>query len=292
MRGDGRVFRSKGSRFWHIAWCQDDKEHRRSARTERKTEAAKLLRSILERVSRGMNPGREDRVTYEDLRAELIHDYEINSKRSIDAILTGRLPHLDRAFRRRRAGEISDSAVKQYMVDRQGEGESNATINRERAALMRMFALGVELRLVGPSMAPKVKPLAEENACKGFFEPEQYRAVLRHLPAYLQPVLTTAYITGWRIAEILSMFPITPELRSCLVEQIDRTQQMEKATGRVIPWLFHRNGHRVGSFRKVVSGQGRSRPVCEGSRPGRTGRRYRASHSSSKTSKTPGRNRC
>ncbi len=126
------------------------------------------------------------------------------------------------------------------------------------------------------TLPPCISSVRRLALTKGFFEPEQYRAVLRHLPGYLQPVLTTAYITGWRISEILSrkrhhvdlaagwirlepgetknreprMFPITPELRGCLMEQIERTRQMEKATGRVIPWLFHRDGRRIGSFRK------------------------------------------
>ena len=43
------------------------------------------------------------------------------------------------------------------------------------------------------------------NARTGFFEPEQYRAVMRHLPEYLKPLAAIAYITGWRtISELLT----------------------------------------------------------------------------------------
>ena len=37
------------------------------------------------------------------------------------------------------------------------------------------------------------------NTRKGFFEWEQFSAVLENLPEYLQPAIETAYITGWRI---------------------------------------------------------------------------------------------
>ena len=47
--------------------------------------------------------------------------------------------------------------------------------------------------------------LQENNRRKGFFEAEEYRAVLEYLPEELDPVIQTAYITGWRIAsEILT----------------------------------------------------------------------------------------
>jgi hypothetical protein len=41
--------------------------------------------------------------------------------------------------------------------------------------------------------------LALNNTRKGFFEWEQFSAVLENLPEYLQPAIETAYITGWRI---------------------------------------------------------------------------------------------
>lgn len=40
---------------------------------------------------------------------------------------------------------------------------------------------------------------------KGFFEDEQYRALLTALPEYLRPVLTFAYYTGCRRGEILRL---------------------------------------------------------------------------------------
>lgn len=39
--------------------------------------------------------------------------------------------------------------------------------------------------------------LREDNVRKGFFDREQFRAVLRQLPEDLQPVFEVAYYTGW-----------------------------------------------------------------------------------------------
>jgi hypothetical protein len=41
--------------------------------------------------------------------------------------------------------------------------------------------------------------LRENNVRAGFFERDQYLAVQRHLPPSMQPVVTFAYVTGWRI---------------------------------------------------------------------------------------------
>ena len=47
------------------------------------------------------------------------------------------------------------------------------------------------------------------------------------------------------------MFPLTPELRRVLEAQLGRTTELERATGRIIPWLFHRNGRPIKSYRRA-----------------------------------------
>lgn len=117
--------------------------------------------------------------------------------------------------------------------------------------------------------------LRENNARKGFFEPEQFGSVLQHLPDYLKPVFEVAYITGWRVAsELLTrkwqhvdlengwirldpgeskntegrMFPLTPELWEILYRQWEKTRQLQLATGRLIPWVFHRDGKPIKDY--------------------------------------------
>jgi site-specific recombinase XerD len=83
----------------------------------------------------------------------------------------------------RRAAPITITAdrVLAYVCHRQEtEKAANATINRQLSALKRMFRLGEIAGKV--TSQPHIEMLEENNVSKGFFEPEAFDAVLRHLP--------------------------------------------------------------------------------------------------------------
>ena len=145
-------------------------------------------------------------------------------------------------------------------------------MNREFAALRRAFHLAARASKV--AAIPHFPVTREDTARKGFFEPGQFQAVLDELPDYLKAPIQVAYITGWRgPSEIFTrqrhhldldagwlrldvgetkngkgrMFPLTPELRKVLEEQVALTEALEKKTGKTIRWLFHRNGKPIKS---------------------------------------------
>ncbi len=43
-------------------------------------------------------------------------------------------------------------------------------------------------------------------------------------------------------------FAVLPELEQLLRTQRERTNALQKATGRIIPWVFHHNGERIGEY--------------------------------------------
>ena len=74
---------------------------------------------------------------------------------------------------------------------------SAAEINRELAALRRMFTLAAD---DNPQLrAPRMPKLTESTPRQGFFESDQIAAVCRHLPAEVRAVVEFAYITGWLV---------------------------------------------------------------------------------------------
>ena len=59
--------------------------------------------------------------------------------------------------------------------------------------------------------------LEERNARKGFFEVDQFKALLKHLPEHLRGPVEAAYITGWRVHdELLSRHRHHVDLKSRL----------------------------------------------------------------------------
>ena len=157
----------------------------------------------------------------------------------------------------------------------QRKSVSNGEINRELTLLKRAFNLAIQAaKLINKPYIPLLK---ERNVRTGFFERHQFDSLCRHLPEVLVRMLTVAYITGWRVpSEIQTLewrqvdfvagelrldpnttknddgrvFPMTAELRAVLEQQWAITQALAKTSGRICPWVFHRDGKPIKSFKK------------------------------------------
>jgi integrase len=131
---------------------------------------------------------------------------------------------------------------------------------------------------------PHIPFLKEHNVRVGFFERDQFLAVLAHLPEPVRPATTFAYITGWRIdSDVLPLewrqmdfgagevrldpgktkngegrtFPMTRELREVLERQRAITENLQRQLKVVCRRVFHRSGWPIKSFRVTRS----ERPV-------------------------------
>src|SRR5207245_212014 len=161
--------------------------------------------------------------------------------------------------------------VRAYIEKRQRAGFSNGSINRELAALKRAFHLAVTGKLLSHDHVPSIELLQEAPPRSGFFEPDQFQAVLKRLPPPIQPVALFGYETGWRLREIITLqwrqvdlqagsvrldpgttknregrvAYLSPRLLAVLQAQADATRQLGLRRGCIIPWVFHRNGGRA-----------------------------------------------
>src|SRR6267142_1006294 len=284
-RGTGSLFREKYRdkksgqrkvcRTWTMKLWVGGKRLKRSSQTTSRAAASKQLELWKAQVHQGTYVPDTDETRFEDLTSLLLDEYRANGRKSIDR-MEDAVGHLKSFFRGWRAQAISTDRVLAYVRHRQQQQAANATINRELAALKRMFRLGERAgRIV---RRPFIDLLQERNARTGFFERAECDAVLAQLPDDLQPVFAVASLTGWRVkSEILTrqwahvdfqsgwlrlepgetknaegrQFPLTPALRAVLERQRARTLALEKATRTIIPWLFHRAGRPIKSFRRA-----------------------------------------
>ena len=285
-RGDGLVYQPtyidkrtgerKTASTWWVQYFVKGIRFRESSNSRNRPEAEAFLQQRLEAAAQGKPVGpRARKATFEDLVTILLDNYRANGRRSLGRVEDA-FGHLRRFFGATHAREIGSDLVALYVRSRQQEGAASATINRELGALRRAFRLAQSGGKI--AFRPEISMLPEDNRREDFFEANEYQAVLDNLPEYLRPVIQTAYITGWRInSEILTRqkrhvdldsgylrfepsgadgengrsFPLTADLREVLMRQIEKTAELEQKAGRIIPWLFHRDGRPIKDFRKA-----------------------------------------
>jgi integrase len=273
---DKKTGEERRSPVWWIAFSSRGKVKRESSHSTKESDAWKLLKKRHGEIALGQPVGPDiEKTTFEHLAAMIVNDYKANGRRSL-ARLEDAINHLRDYLGDYRAVEIGGDTVTAYVTFRQDQKAAASTINNELAALSRMFTLGIRAGRV--AVKPYIGKLALNNTRKGFFEWEQFSPVLENIPLDLQFPIETAYITGWRIHdEIFTRqkhhvdlrgrgwlrldpgetknnegrnFPMTKRLREIIEQQLERTRVLEKATGRIIPWLFHRDGKPIKTFRR------------------------------------------
>ncbi len=111
-----------------------------------------------------------------------------------------------------------------YVDRRQDAGAQNATINRELAALKRMFSLGAKATPAKVLRMPAFPHLKEDNIRQGFLEDGQYSKLVEHSPGlWFRAMLEVGRTYGWR----------SNELKTMRVRQVDltsRTIRLEPGT--------------------------------------------------------------
>ena len=155
-------------------------------------------------------------MNFDELVVDLINDYKVNGRKSMRRLQVS-IKHLEKSFEGIRAVDITTDRVNVYVAGRLEEGASNASINRELAALKRMFSLATEMTPPKAMQKPYIPHLKENNVRTGYYEYNEFIALRNTLPHYLRPVVTMAYYTGMRKEEILSLVWNQVDLRECKI---------------------------------------------------------------------------
>ena len=269
----GTLCRPKSSKIWYLDYRHNGKRIRKSTYTERKAVAEEMLIERMHDINTGAMPSVHfERITFDELAADLLTDYRINRYRSI-ARAELSVKNLATTFRGVPISHITTSLVKKYIEGRQAEGKANATINRELAALKRMLRLGYEHTPPKVNRIPGIAMLEENPPRQGFFEPAEFAALFEALPKHLKGITLFAYRTGWRVSEITTitwsqvnrqygtvrLAPSDTKNKSARMIYLDddlqrliEAQWRKRADGRLSPFVFLNAGGtgRIGRFSK------------------------------------------
>lgn len=147
--------------------------------------------------------------------------------------------HLKPFFGDLKAIDVSSDLVARYVDKRQEQKAKNATINRELAALKRMFHLGHRTTPPKVNRIPAFPRLAENNIRKGFLEDGQYEKLFASCSEnWFRAIVEVGRTYGWRISELLSM-------RVSQIDLLSRTIRLEPGTTK------NRDGREVTMTRRV-----------------------------------------
>lgn len=204
-RGTGGLYK-RGNVFW-MKYYVSGRPVRESCNTTSKTRANRLLQTRLQALATG-EPFRLglDKITVSELAGDFLQDYRINDRKSLeDAESRWRL-HLKPWFGHLRASHVSSDVVRRYIEHRQQqEDAANATINRELAALKRMFSLAIKATPPKAHRVPAIPRLKENNVRKGFLSDDKFEQLASECSAegvWLRAMLEVGYTFGWRVSEV------------------------------------------------------------------------------------------
>jgi integrase len=136
----------------------------------------------------------------------------------------------------------------------------------------RAFRLAVKKKLLSHRSRPEIEKPADDpsRVRKGFFTREQVESLCGHLPQQLADLVLFLFFSAWRVGEARRMewkhyaredaaislpaefsknkrprlLPITGELATIIERRL-------KARRFDCPYIFHRDGRRIGDFRKL-----------------------------------------
>ena len=261
----------KRGQVWWVSFVYQGKHYRESTETTEKKLAHEVFYKLMGEISEGKLPGifLNKAVTFEDLAKDFLTDYRINGRDTLKKAEKC-VEYLKSSFGDMRAADITTDKVKTYIENRMDQGFAKASINRELAALKRMFHLATECTPPKVTLIPYIPMLKESNARKGFFEYAEYLALKDALPGYLKPIVTFGYFSGWRISEILGLTWDRVDLKEGVVRldpgetknEEGRTFYLTRELMEVMKALhrnrrldcahvFHREGKAIKGFRKA-----------------------------------------
>jgi integrase len=179
--------------------------------------ARQLLTRRLHEIGTGTYAGpKMERIRVEELAELLMRDYRINQRKSLEDVEERWELHLKPFFGELRAMDVSSTLIDQYVDERQQENAANATINREMAALKRMFRLGHDATPPLLLHLPRFPRLEENNIRTGFLEGGQAERIVAYCPElWFRGLVECGRTCGWRKGELLNM----------LVNQVDLAQR-------------------------------------------------------------------
>jgi integrase len=273
----GRLYKQRDPRHpgellgtWWLDYSIRGKRYRESAKTTVRSEAVKLLRQRITEHGSGRYAPNAERVTLDQLMTGFRTDYALNDRRSLDRANSAFAHVVEHFGGETLALDLTPELLQTYAVERLLTA-AKATVRYELACLKKAMTLAVKNGVL--TTRPTFPQITATTIRQGFFEAPELEAVVAELPEGLRPVVRFAAITGWRKQECLDLtwsrvdsptgvvrldpgttkngkgrvypFGKHAALMAVIEEQRAYTEAVQKRTGQIVPWVFHREGRPI-----------------------------------------------
>lgn len=269
----------KRGNIWWIRYYRNGRRHEESSGSTRKGDATKLLKVREGDIAKGIPvSAKAGRLKFDEAVRAVMDDYRNNGRRSLAAVERRYRLHLEPFFGGQKLASLTTADMRAYIAKRRKDGAANATVNRELAVVKRAYSLAEKDGRI--LHRPHIPSVEEDNVREGFFERDEFEDVRDALPKPLRGLVTFAYLTGWRVpsevqtlkwaqvdrkAQVIRLEPgktknregrvlpygLLPELVQVIEEQWAERERLLAESGKLCPWVFHRKGKPVRSFRKA-----------------------------------------
>jgi integrase len=206
-RGAGSIYKQPGCKTYTIKYYKNGRSIREATGLSAFQAARQKLNQRLNEVGTGTYAGPQmERLRVERLAVDFLRDYRINARKSLDDAEARWKKHLEPFFGALRAIDVTSSLVAAYIDMRLMERAQPATINREIAALKRMFRLGFSATPPKVFRLPAFPRLQENNVRTGFLEDDAYTKLAGAASElWLRAIIELARTYGWRHGELLNL---------------------------------------------------------------------------------------
>jgi integrase len=285
------VYARKGSRLLWISYSYRGRAFRESTKTTNPKKAEALRRQRLSALEAGHSIGpKQDRVTVVEVLDAYMENRKLAGKKALKNIRQRCHRLKASSLGALRALDITLPRLEAWANERIGHGSARATVKTDLGYLRAALYHARRARMI--AVVPDFPTLTVNNARRGFFEADEFDAVRTALRALkktdgplLADIATFAYISGWRLEEILGLPWAEVDRRRGVItlpperskNNRDRTLPLFGELGtiierrwqaRVVPpprghhpaartanelsaWVFHRHGRRVWSIRQA-----------------------------------------
>lgn len=197
---------------------------RESTGTPDRAKAKKFLSKRLAEIATGTFNGLEvERITITELADGFLRDYKVNGRRSLADVEARWRLHLQPFFGGLKAVNVTSDLIARYVDERQNEGAAGSTVNRELAALKRMYRLGLASTPPKVYRVPSFPHLVENNVRTGFLEDAQYIKLIGGSEPWFRAMVEVGRTYGWRIGELRDM-------KVMQVNLLNRTLRLDPGT--------------------------------------------------------------